>query len=76
MTSIHPLKNHLTRPKKGKNVTKDAGIGKSKKKQKGEKKRDRIRKKSVNVDENQKKENRMRQLPRGLYQILMFLILR
>ena len=50
-----------------------AEIDKNKKRKNGEKKRDKRRIKSANVEENQEIEIRVSQLPRGLYPLLIFL---
>ena len=72
--SHHPLQNLLIHPKKGKNVRNGVEIEKNKERKNSERRRGK-RKKDVNVDENQRKENKVSKQPRGLYQILIFLIL-
>ena len=72
--SHHPLQNLLIHPKKEKNVRNGVEIEKNKKRKNSERRRGK-RRKDVNVDGNQRKENKVSKQPRGLYQILIFLIL-
>ena len=73
--SHHPLQNLPIHPKKGKNVRNGVEIEKNKERKNSERRKGKRRKFDVNVDGNQRKENKMSKQPRGLYQILIFLIL-